>query len=180
MDSRVRGDTTTEEGGETRAASHEDVCTSARDRPHTLAGPIASRALVLGPGRPRQAQVELQRARTLRAPAETLAMLEKQLVSAQQRARLRDDVSGALQHGKWQEALEFINKSALDDAKKQLMRAFVATVRGEFDEATTIIGLDPRLNPFRSAIVDRSAAFRAARDGALVALNFMSGRYCQG
>src|SRR5262245_27093928 len=90
-----------------------------------------------------KAQAELQRLKTLRAPEATTAQLEQHLAGVRQRGHIRDEVAGALRVGKWRQALTTVEASGFDDSRKRLMRAYVATLRGDFDEATTLASSDP-------------------------------------
>jgi hypothetical protein len=77
--------------------------------------------------------VEVNRLKTQNAPAATVAAVERQVAAVRQTMRVRDELARLLDAGKWQEALTSIDAGALADSRKQLLRGYVAALRGEFD-----------------------------------------------
>jgi len=132
----------------------------------------------LGTGEVDKAQTELRRLRSLQIPPEPLATLERQVGGVAARIKLRDDVSGLLAVGKSEQAVSTIDKSDLSQAKKQLLRAYIAALRGHFDEAWQLTASDPEAAAFTDSIAKRAEDFKAARETAMVAMNYLGSRYC--
>ena len=121
--------------------------------------------------------VELNRLRTQQTPAATMAALERQVAAVRQTIQMRDDLARLLDAGKWQEALTSIEAGALADSRKQLLRGYVAALRGEFAEARRLTR-DPQYAGVNASIAKREQEFQAARERALVAFNVLGYRYC--
>ena len=121
--------------------------------------------------------IELKRLKTQNAPAATVATLERQLTAVRQTLQVRDGLTSLLSAGKWQDALTGVDASGLADPRKQLLRAYVATLRGEFDEARRLTS-DPQYAAINASIAKRQEEFQAARERALVAFNYLGYRFC--
>jgi hypothetical protein len=123
--------------------------------------------------------VELRRLKTQNAPAAAVAPIERQLDAARRAIQQRDQLTGLLAAGKWQETLTNIDTADVQDSRKRLLKAYVAALRGEFDEARRLTS-ESQFAAFNASIEKRSAEFQVARDKAIVALNFLGARYCGG
>ena len=121
--------------------------------------------------------IELKRLKTQNAPASTVAALERQLAAVKQTRQVRDDLTTLLSAGKWQDALTSIDASRLPDSRKQLLRAYLATLRGEFGEARRLTS-DPQYAAINASIAKREQEFQPARERALVAANILGYRFC--
>jgi hypothetical protein len=124
-----------------------------------------------------KASNEIERLRVQAAPAEMIDRLTRQTETIQRSTRLRDEVGALLAAGKWQDAIASIDRSELPEVRRNLLRAYVAVLRGEFDEARRLAA-DPQLADFRASIESRAEAFQVAREKALVALNVLGNRFC--
>ena len=120
---------------------------------------------------------ELTRLKTQAAPPAAIEVIERQLAGARQAARLRDEITQLLHVGKAAEALSRIESIDIPGSRKQLLRAYVAALRGEFDEAARLTDT-PELADFNGSVKRRAEEFAVAREQALVALNVLGERYC--
>jgi len=124
-----------------------------------------------------KAQIELRRLKALNAPPETVGRLERQINTVLERIKLRDDLVALLQAGRWPEGLKAIDATPVAEGNKRLLRAYIAVMRGDFDQARQLTDA-PEAASFRAGIAKRSDEFQAARSRALVALTYLSHRYC--
>jgi len=122
---------------------------------------------------------ELRRLRAQNVPAATEAALDRQVTATRRTIQQRDELTGLLAAGKWQEALTNIDAADSPDSRKRLLKAYVAALRGEFDEARRLTS-DSQFAAFDGSLEKRSAEFQVAREKAIVALNFLGARYCGG
>jgi hypothetical protein len=122
---------------------------------------------------------ELRRLKAQNVPATTVAALERQVTSTRRTIQQRDELTGLLAVGKWQEALTKIDAADAPDSRKRLLNAYVFALRGEFDEARRLTS-DSQFTAFNASLEKRSAEFQIAREKAIVALNFLGARYCGG
>ena len=113
---------------------------------------------------------ELRRLKAQNAPAAALAPIERQIEATRRTIQRRDELTGLLAAGKWQETLTHIDAADVQDSRKDLLKAYVAALRGEFDEARRLTS-DSQFAAFSASIEQRSADFQVARDKAIVALN---------
>jgi tetratricopeptide (TPR) repeat protein len=124
-----------------------------------------------------KADIELKRVRTLSAPPAVIELIDRQLAGARQTSGLRDELTRLLDIGKTAEALSRVARTDLPESRKQLLRAYVAAVRGEFEEAGRLTNT-PELADFNASVTKRAQEFAVAREQALVAMNFPGERYC--
>lgn len=124
-----------------------------------------------------KADAELKRVKILNAPASTVATLERQIGGALQARQQRDQLAALLNSGRWQDAQTSIAALPFPEPRKQLLRAYVAGLRGEFDEARRLAS-DPQYQAINASLAKRAEDFQAARERALVAFNVLGFRYC--
>jgi len=120
---------------------------------------------------------ELERLKTLKAPEAAIEAVQRQLSGRKQSNQLRDDLTTLLRAGKSGQTLSRIDGADLPSSAKQLLRAYVAMLRGDFNEAIQLTA-DPAFAEFNVRLKQRADEYVTAREAALVGLSYLGRRYC--